>query len=107
MHNAGIEVKSGIWTTQDPKYNIEIIEGVPRLVNAYHGRPVSLDVAAFTLLSHDNLAQTTINFYLHRAESQPAPVSHLKAIRERVEAFQKFFEDYPERMKDADTTALE
>lgn len=93
------------WTSQDPKYDIQIINGVPRQVNSGSGVPVPLDVPIFTTIGHDLRGAPAVMHYKTLCVEGGDPQEHLDSIQERIEAFVDFASENPTRMKRPRTTA--
>lgn len=86
-------------TKQEPKYQIK-----GAIVNRQSGVAIPDDEPIFILRAKDATAVATLGFYLAQAKGADSPVESLQAIQKRIEQFQHFAEQYPERMKNPDTT---
>jgi hypothetical protein len=90
--------------TQDPKYDIE--DG--KLINSATGTPIPEDEPVFLFRAKDVHALGTIHDYSKRVYESITSIEitssdHLCAINRRLNDFEKFKQDHPERMKQPDT----
>lgn len=91
--------------TQEPKY----VAKYGDLINRATGLKIPDDEPVFIFRARDVLAVPTLQFYLKQVlkEHTPAATEHAAAILERIDHFQTFAKNYPERMKSPDTTKVE
>lgn len=101
-HKVGVEVRPGVWTTNDPKFDWD--HNLKRLVNSGHGRPIPDDVAAFTLLAHDADADVAVERYMVKlTERMDMNNDHVIAVAQQLGRFKRFKKEHPMRMKAAKT----
>lgn len=100
-HKPGVEVRPGVFTTQDPKFDFDI--NIKRLVNSGHGRPIPDDVPVFALLGHDLASRAAVERYLVRVIDLGCPATHTASVAQQLEVFTQFHEENPGRMKLAQT----
>lgn len=81
---------------QEPKY--EIKDG--KLHNRQSGQQIPDDEPVFILRAKDRGAAATLSFYHSRVMDN----EHAKAVFYRMQQFQLFAEEHPDRMQQADTT---
>ena len=80
----------------DPKY----LTGP--ITNTSSGEVIPQDEPIFFFRARDKFALTALEFYWELV-SDTGDQEHLEAIRQRIEEFYAFKENYPERMKRPDT----
>jgi len=95
---APILVKTG-----DPKY---AILGEGRICNAATGEPIPADEPIMILRAKDRMAYMALDRYYRLALAR-CDGAHCESVAERMQAFQRFSDDHPDRMKIPDTTVPE
>lgn len=80
---------------QDRKY--EFRDGC--IMNRASGEVIPIDEPVFVFRARDRIALGVLNFY----RSQVPPGEHRQAITKRMDDFEEFAEQNPERMKEPDT----
>ncbi len=85
--------------SQEPKY--DAIAG--QLVNRATRQPIPNDEPVFVLRAKDRNALAALSAYRSRC----VDLEHIRAIDKRMEDFQRFMQDHPERMKEPDTRSAE
>lgn len=80
---------------QEPKYKIE--NG--RLVNRQSNEPIPDDEPVFILRARDNIAVIALDYYLSRVTDE----KHFTAVELRLNQFDKWATEHPDRMKTPDT----
>lgn len=83
---------------QEPKY---IIEG--QVVNRQSGHQIPDDEPVFLVRGRDILACALLEAYKEMAAEENCTAEHLDAIDHRIDQFEKFAQDHPERMRTPDT----
>lgn len=83
-------------TTQEPKY--KIVDG--KLFNRQSDEQIPDDEPVFILRARDRHAAELLNQYRLLVLS---PTDHWRAVSIRLEQFQRWAKDHPERMKEPDT----
>jgi len=81
--------------TQDPKYSIRD----NRLVNAERNEEIPADEPVFVFRARDALSVHALSVYLELCRQNGRPMSHQRAVYDRLVEFQKFAETNPGRMK--------
>lgn len=93
------------YSTNDPKYDIEVIinDGGTvtgaQLVNAATGVAIPSEEPVMMFRAKDTHALSVILYYASRLSNK----LHTAAVLERVSHFAAFVKNYPERMKEPDT----
>lgn len=82
--------------TQDPKY---ILNKKGQICNGATEEPIPDDEPIFILRAKDVLAEQTLHYYL----TMVATEQHKQAIKHRIQDFQRFRGEHPDRMKAPDT----
>jgi hypothetical protein len=101
-HKVGVEVRPGVFTTNDPKYDWD--NNIKRMINSGNGHPIPDDLRTFTLLEHDMAAEAGISGYIDRLIDLGAPAQHITAVDLVHQHFLQFRESNPKRMKLPNTT---
>lgn len=84
----------------DPKFHISGDE----IIKTSNGQPVPEDEPLFLLRGRDHLAVLLLKLYLLLSERDDCTDFHLDGVRERIEAFEKFRDQHPVRMKQPGVT---
>jgi hypothetical protein len=87
----------------DPKYSIRVTvedEGYieAQIVNPA-GVPIPADEPLILLRARDHNAVDTLRFYRAKCELEGCTPYHMRGIDNRLEAFERFRNEHPERMK--------
>jgi hypothetical protein len=80
---------------QEPKYTFD--KG--RVINRASGDAIPLDEPVMVFRARDHNAVAMIEFY----QSCCSDPQHREAVQRRIEDFERFRADHPERMKEPDT----
>jgi len=83
----------------DPKYAIDIRDGEPVIVNAVTGIPIPEDEPLILFRARDRLAARMLTYYQWLAMEDGCTPSHMAGIANRLQAFEDFRKNRPERMK--------
>lgn len=86
-------------TTQEPKYKIE--NG--KLHNRQSGEQIPDDEPVFVLRARDSHAVATLSNYLCMVKASGDHGEHFRAVRMRLDQFEKFSRENRDRMKLPDT----
>lgn len=82
---------------QEPKYQFEM----GRAINRASGDAIPLDEPIMLFRARDLRAVAMIRNYLSLVRR--GPQDHINAVRERLDAFEAFAREHPDRMKISDT----
>ena len=88
-----------IYPTQDPKYGIAIIDGIPRLINNKSGNPIPLLEPVVLFRAQDMHLPDTLLFYHNKCENR----EHQQAIDKRFAEVKEFQSLHPNLVKQPDT----
>lgn len=88
----------------DPKYAIEIRNGDPVIVKAATGEAIPDDEPLILFRSRDRHARRMLHYYRDLCCQDACTEFHMRGITTRIEAFEKFAEEHPERMKQPGVT---
>jgi hypothetical protein len=83
----------------DPKYGIEVREGEPFLVKVTTGEPIPDDEPLILFRARDWHAVGMLIDYRARCEADCCTPEHMAGIANRLDAFRRFTEQHPARMK--------
>lgn len=89
--------------TGDPKYDID---ANGRICNAATGEPIPDDEPIMILRAKDRLAYAALDRY-YRLSLARCDGAHCESVAERMQAFQRFSEEHPDRVKIPDTVVPE
>lgn len=93
----------------DPKYSIEVVDyglrqpPVIQIVNLA-GVPIPEDEPLILFRARDHNALDMLRFYRARCEADGCTGFHMRGIDNRIEAFEAFAVEHPERMKQPGVT---
>jgi hypothetical protein len=103
-HKPGVEVRPGVFTTHDPKYDFDV--NLKRMVSAYSGKPIPDHIPAFTFLARDPDAHVGIRAYVERLINKSSiDREHVEAAVGQLARFCDFAGAYPNNMREANTEA--
>lgn len=87
-------------SANDPKYDFQ--DG--RVISLSSGEPIPEDEPVMVFRARDLFSEDAIRGYLAAiAKSPQVPLTHVRAVVNRVEAFTEFRSSWPSRLKTPDT----
>lgn len=88
-----------VMTTIDPKYSIDIRDGVPVIVNSLTGAAIPDDEPLILFRGRDRNALRMLQEYRRLCVEDRCTPEHIAGIDNRIEAFVMFRQEHPDRMK--------
>ena len=83
----------------DPKYGIEVRDGEPFIVKAATGEAIEDGEPLILFRARDRNAESMLHFYRGLCAADGCTEFHMEGIQNRVDTFEQFKREHPERMK--------